>query len=379
MIFYLLICAIKLIRLVSEVITKMEMKNRATYKRKKPGTSPGSLVYVGEQKIQNVKMYLFDFNRDLFEEKDIENVEEIFKYKKNGNITWINIDGVHDTTIIKKIGEYFDIHSLILEDILDTSHRPKIDDMEHYIYISLKMLTVDPITQKIGQEQVGIILGDDYILSFQESAEGDVFNPIRERLRTGKGRMRKLGADYFAYCLLDAVIDNYFLVVESIGERIESLDQEIIVNPSKTTLPKVHNLKNELIKLRKAVWPLRDIVSTLERSESPLFKESTEIYIKDLYDHSVQIIDTIETYRDLVSGLFDIYLSSVSNKTNDVMKVLTMMASIFIPLTFIVGVYGMNFKYFPELEWQYGYAMVWVLMIGVAGSLWIYFKKKGWT
>ncbi len=357
----------------------MEMKNRATYKRKKPGTSPGSLVYVGEQKIQNVKMYLFDFNRDLFEEKDIENVEEIFKYKKNGNITWINIDGVHDTTIIKKIGEYFDIHSLILEDILDTSHRPKIDDMEHYIYISLKMLTVDPITQKIGQEQVGIILGDDYILSFQESAEGDVFNPIRERLRTGKGRMRKLGADYFAYCLLDAVIDNYFLVVESIGERIESLDQEIIVNPSKTTLPKVHNLKNELIKLRKAVWPLRDIVSTLERSESPLFKESTEIYIKDLYDHSVQIIDTIETYRDLVSGLFDIYLSSVSNKTNDVMKVLTMMASIFIPLTFIVGVYGMNFKYFPELEWQYGYAMVWVLMIGVAGSLWIYFKKKGWT
>lgn len=241
------------------------------------------------------------------------------------------------------------------------------------------MLTVDPITQKIGQEQVGIILGDDYILSFQESAEGDVFNPIRERLRTGKGRMRKLGADYFAYCLLDAVIDNYFLVVESIGERIESLDQEIIVNPSKTTLPKVHNLKNELIKLRKAVWPLRDIVSTLERSESPLFKESTEIYIKDLYDHSVQIIDTIETYRDLVSGLFDIYLSSVSNKTNDVMKVLTMMASIFIPLTFIVGVYGMNFKYFPELEWQYGYAMVWVLMIGVAGSLWIYFKKKGWT
>ncbi len=353
------------------------MTRTQKYRKKKPGLSPGSLVLVGEQKVDTVKITLFDYDQEHIEEKIVSNVEDCFSYRNNNRNTWINVDGLHDTEVIRKLGDLFSIHPLSQEDILDTANRPKIDDLDHYIFVSLKMLQLDSKSNKLIQEQISIIFGERFVVSFQE-AEGDVFNPIRERLRLGKGRMRKMGADYFAYTLMDSIVDNYFVIIERLGERIEDLDEEIINKLSKKTLPRIHDLKGQLIQVRKAVWPLRDIVSNLDRTESELIKDGTSIFLKDLYDHSVQVIDTVETYRDLTSGLFDMYLTTINNRTNDIMKVLTMMATIFIPLTFIVGVYGMNFHYLPELDWHYGYHFVWALMIAIALGILGFFRKKGW-
>ncbi|MGA1796130.1 MAG: magnesium/cobalt transporter CorA, partial [bacterium] len=263
------------------------------------------------------------------------------------------------------------------EDILNTNQRPKFEDFEHFIYVVLKMLSYDTEKQEIIAEQVSIVIGQNFVLSFQER-EGDVFNPVRERIRNAKGRIRKMGADYLAYALLDAVVDNYFLILEALGEEVEELEEALVVNPTPQVLQAIHHLKRETIFLRKAVWPLREVIDSLGRRESPLIGKGTTLFLRDVYDHTIQIIDTAETFRDLIAGMLDIYLSSISNRMNNVMKVLTIIATIFIPLTFIAGIYGMNFKYMPELDWRWSYPLVWVVMVLVAVYMVMYFKDKGW-
>ena len=303
--------------------------------------------------------------------------EECFTFKEKPTVTWINVDGLHEVDIIEKTGAYFGIHPLVLEDILHTGQRPKTEDFGDYIFTVVKMLFYDVQKEEIVAEQMSMILGPRYVISFQET-QGDVFDPNRERIRNGKGRIRKAGADYLAYVLIDAIVDQYFVILENLEERIESLEEELITNPIPETLQMIHKLKGLMIFLRKSVWPLRELVNSLERGESSLIAESTGIYLRDVYDHTIEVIETIETFRDMVSGMLDIYLSSVSNRMNEVMKVLTIIATIFIPLTFIVGIYGMNFKYMPELEWHIGYPVALAVMLLIEAFLLLYFRRKKW-
>lgn len=341
------------------------------------GLTPGSLVHIGDRRTEKVKITIIDYSQTEFHQKEVKIADECFPFRDTQNISWINIDGVHDLTIIEKIGQCFNIHPLILEDIANTGQRPKLENLGDYIFIVLKMLYFDEKSEEIRAEQVSIIFGANFIISLQER-EGDVFDFIRERIKNNKGRIRKMGADYLAYSLIDAIVDNYFLILERIDGNVEELDEELLTNPTPRLLKTIHNLKSDMIFLRKSVWPLREVISNLQRSESKLVKKTTNMFLRDLYDHTIQIIDTIETLRDMVSGMIDVYLSSVSNRMNEVMKVLTIFAAIFIPLTFIAGIYGMNFKYMPELEWTWGYFGVLGLMIVVAGLLLIYFKNKKW-
>ncbi|HUU39398.1 MAG TPA: magnesium/cobalt transporter CorA [Desulfatiglandales bacterium] len=346
-------------------------------KTSKPGLPPGTLVHIGESRTEKVKITVIDYNEERLQEKEAATVEECFPFKDEPTVTWINIDGIHQADIIEKIGMHFGIHHLILEDIMNTGQRPKMEDLEDYIFIVAKMIYYDEKGNDIKAEQVSLLIGLNFVISFQEE-EGDVFNPVRERIRKSKGRIRKMKADYLAYSLIDTIVDHYFVVLEKLGEKIEDMEEELINNPIPETLKTIHTLKRELIFLRKSVWPLREVISVLERGESSLIRESTGIYLKDVYDHTIQVVDTVETFRDMVSGMLDIYLSSISNKMNEVMKVLTIIATIFIPLTFVAGLYGMNFKYIPELEWHWGYFVVLFLMASISFGMLLYFRNKKW-
>jgi magnesium transporter len=352
---------------------------RITHRRsRKAGLPPGSLVHIGEKKAERTRITIIDYDAETFREKEAKSVEECFSFKETATVTWINIDGVHDSELVGKLGTHFGVHPLILEDIMTTAQRPKMEDMGEYIYVVLRMLSSEKGKDGVVSEQVSLILGSNFVISFQESPGGDVFDPVRDRIRTGKGRLRKQGPDYLAYALLDAIVDNYFLVLEKLGERVEGLEEELITEPGQETLHEMHALKREMIYVRRSVWPLREVVSGLERVESPLIKQSTGIFLRDVYDHTIQVIDTVETYRDMLSGMLDIYLSSVSNRMNQVMKVLTIIATIFIPLTFIAGVYGMNFKFMPEIEWRWGYFVVVGIMLAIGLLMVIFFKRKRW-
>ncbi|MGB3341360.1 MAG: magnesium/cobalt transporter CorA [bacterium] len=344
---------------------------------KKRGLAPGTLVYVGEQKTDQVRITLIDYNEREFQEKEIKKIEECFPFKDKPSVTWINIDGLHDIDLMEKIGKHFDLHPLILEDILNTGQRPKMEDFEKYIFIVLKMIYYNEKENEIKAEQVSLILGTNFVISFQEKP-GDVFDPLRERIKKAKGRIRKAEADYLLYSLLDAVIDSYFSILEKFGDRIENLEEIVVTEPKPGSLKAIHELKREMIYLRKSVWPLREVINNFGKAESPLVHESTNIYLRDIYDHTIQVIDTIETFRDMLSGLHDTYLSSISNKMNEIMKVLTIFAALFIPLTFIAGVYGMNFQFMPELGWHWGYFSVWGVIIAVGLSMLFYFKRKKW-
>lgn len=347
------------------------------------GLPPGTLVHIGEKKTEKAKITIIDYNESQFQEKECKKIEECFPFKDKPSITWINIDGIHQVEIIDSLGKAFNIHPLVLEDILNTGQRPKNEDFDDYIFTVLKMLYYDEKENEVMTEQVSFILSKNFVISFQER-EGDVFNQIRERIRSGKGRIRKMGADYLAYTLLDAIVDGYFIILEKFGEKIEEIEEELVTDPTPETLQIIHALKREMIFLRKSVWPLREVVSGLERGESPLVKESTHIYLRDVYDHTIQVIDSIETYRDMTSGMLDLYLSSISNRMNEVMKVLTIIATIFIPLTFIAGIYGMNFNpeksplNMPELNWFWGYPSAIFAMVIVAMIMAIYFRRKKW-
>jgi magnesium transporter len=344
---------------------------------RKAGLPPGTLVHIGERKTDKGRIRLIDYDEENFEERDLSSIEECFPYKEKPSVTWINIDGIHQPDIAETIGRQYDLHPLVLEDILNTDQRPKVEDYERYLFLTLKMITYEERTKMVHTEQVSIILGSSFVISFQER-EGDVFDSLRDRLRKGKGRIRKSGPDYLAYALMDAVVDNYFLVLERIGEDIEELEEEVISQPGPATVESIQNLKRELLYLRKSVWPLREAILGLEKGGSPLIADKTAIYLRDVYDHSIQIIDTVETFRDMVSGMVDIYLSGASNRMNQIMKVLTIIATLFIPLTFIVGVYGMNFRYMPELQWHYGYFIVWAIMISIDVLMLFYFRRKNW-
>lgn len=342
------------------------------------GLPPGSLVHIGEQRADKVRIDVINYNDKDFQEKMIEQIDECFIFKEKPDVSWINVEGIHQPEIIQKLGDCYGFHPLILEDILNTGQRPKIEDFRDYMYIVFKMLYHRDKSDEIVTEQISLILGQNFVISFQEGIEGDVFNQIRERIKNDKGRIRQMGADYLAYSLMDAVVDNYFVILERLGERIELLEEDLVSHPTPNTLNMLHNLKREMIFLRKSIWPLREVVGTLERGDTLLINESTRRYLKDVYDHSIQVIETIEIFRDMLSGMLDIYLSSISNRLNEIMKVLTLIATIFMPLTFIVGVYGMNFKYMPELEWRWGYPLILGVMLAVGIIMLTYFKRKKW-
>lgn len=347
----------------------------ARKRAQKVGLPPGSLVYTGEKVDEQVSITIIDYDEQHYQEKEVAGFDQCLLVKDKPGATWIKVNGIHQVGNLEKLGECFNVHPLTLEDILNTDQRPKIEDFENYLYIVLRVINYSQ--EELSSEQVSLILGSNFLISFQES-NGAIFAPILDRLRTSKGRIRKSGADYLAYALMDLIVDNYFVVLEQFGEALEYLEEEVVKRPTHETLQDIHRFKYDMIMLRKSVWPLREVVGHLERKESDLIQETTGVYFKDVYDHTIVAIDNIETYRDILSGMMDIYLSSISNRLNETMKVLTVIATLFMPLTFMAGIWGMNFKHMPELGWVWGYPMALGLMVVVALSMMHYFHRKKW-
>ncbi len=341
------------------------------------GLSPGTLIHVGEIKTDHSTLSFMNYTADTCFQQDNASLQQCLEPRDSAITTWINLDGLSDTDLIGALGQHFGLHPLVQEDILNTGQRPKMEDFDNYIYVVLKMLFQPDNNDDIHEEQVSLIMGPDFVLSFQEQP-GDVFQPIRDRLLAGKGRIRTAGTDYLTYALIDVIVDNYFIILEQLGERIADMEDEVLQEPTPDTLETIHRLKHDLIHLRKSVWPLRELISGLQRADSEMISNTTKIFLRDVYDHTIQVIDTIESFRDMVSSMLDIYLSSVSNRMNEIMKVLTLIATVFMPLTFIVGVYGMNFNYMPELHWKWGYPAVLGLMLSIGICMWILFKRKKW-
>ena len=340
------------------------------------GQPPGTLIYTGDKPSEETGITIIEYDELQHIRKDVKTVEECYPCKMTPIQSWINVCGLSNLEIVEAIGKHFDIHSLVMEDVVNMSQRPKFEEYGGYIFLVLKMLTFDENKEGVDIEQVSMVVGPNFVITFQEK-DGDVFDPIRERIRENKGRIRKRGVDYLAYILIDAVVDSYFLLLEKLGENMEILmEEELLINPVPETSHKIYNLKRELITIRRAVWPLRELIGGLEKSDSTLIKESTGIFLQDLHDHTIQVIEVVESSREMISGMLDMYLSGISNKMNSTMKVLTIIATIFIPLTFLAGIYGMNFKYIPELTWRWAYPSVWAVMIGLGVSMLLIFKKK---
>jgi len=343
----------------------------------KRGLPPGELVHVGAVSDAPVTISVLDYSADTLNERESLTPEDCAPFRDSQTVTWIDVGGVHDVDIIGRFGDSFGLHPLTLEDVVNTHQRPKLEEYENYIYVVLKMPRFSKDAGEFVDEQVSFILMRGCVISFQEMP-GDVFDGIRERIRSGRGRIRKAGADYLMYALVDAVVDGYFSLLETIGERIESIEEELALEPSQKVMRTIHNLKRESILVRRAIWPLREVISALAKNDSALIDQPTMIYLRDVYDHTIQVIDTIESLRDMLSGLLDLYLSSVSNRMNEVMKVLTVIATMFIPLTFVAGVYGMDFEHMPELSWRWGYAAVWGVMLTILVLMVSFFKRKRW-
>ncbi len=358
--------------------TSRTASHRFTKKRSvKTGLPPGSLVHIGEKPSEAVAISVMHYHPEALNERHCRTLDECLGQTEGDGVTWLNVEGVHDLELIRGLGERFSLHPLVLEDLVNTVQRPKIEDYGTYLFIVLRML--QPADERdFTSEQISLILGPDFLCTFQEGLRGDVFESVRERIRNGKGKIRAMGPDYLAYALIDAIVDSYFSVIESLGEKIVEMEEELALNPDTGTLQQINAIKKEIIYLRKSVWPVREVISFLQRDDTPLIGDGTRIFYRDIYDHTIQVIDTVETYRDLLSGMLDLYLSSISNRTNEVMKFLTVIGTIFMPLTFLAGVYGMNFKHLPELEWRYGYFYLWGIMLVLSISMIAYFKKKRW-
>jgi magnesium transporter len=342
---------------------------------RKKGLSPGTLIHIGEKRTEAVAVTLFNYSVTHCDEHPIHDVNEL-RPPSDETVTWVDVDGVHKTDVLEAFGKHFGLHPLLLEDIANTDQRPKLDDYDTYLFLVMKMLTASD-RGDILVEQISFVLGRNYVLSFQENGT-DVFLSVRDRLRVGKGRLRHNGSDYLVYALIDAVVDQYFEVLEMLGERIESMQERLMADPRPETLKDIHALKRQLLFVRRAVWPLREAINNLSRSECPFLHEPTKVFFRDVYDHVVQIVDTIETLREMVSASLDIYLSSVSYRLNSVMRVLTVITTIFMPLSFIAGIYGMNFEYMPELKWPWGYPMALGIMGLVAATMLLGFRWKKW-
>ncbi|MGQ9609490.1 MAG: magnesium/cobalt transporter CorA [bacterium] len=344
---------------------------------KKVGLPPGTLVFTGEKKTESVKITVMDYNEEHLQECELENIDEVSQYKDTETVTWLNINGIHREDIIESIGKRFNIHPLVMEDIMNVKQRPKIEYYDDYVFIVLRMLSYDDSNLDIIDEQISLIIMKNFVISFQEM-EGDVFDPIRERIRNSSSRMRKMGSDFLAYALMDIVVDNYFIILEKLAESAEILEDRLLYNPGPDITKEINALKRKLILMRKSIWPFREFLSTIGRFDSPIFTETTLLYFRDVYDHTIRLIDTIETLREIITDFLNMNLSSLSNRMNEIMKVLTIISTIFIPITFLAGIYGMNFKFMPELDWRLGYPIVWLIMLSIGGSMLIYFKKKKW-
>lgn len=345
-----------------------------------PGTAPGTLRPPPVKRVERVRIRVIDYNADCFDEREVQTLDECMAYRDKPTVTWIDIIGVHDIELIQQLGQKFGLHSLALEDVVNTGQRPKIDDYEDHFFIVLRELQWQ---EGLIADQISLFFGEKFVITIQE-LEGDVFDPVRERLRRGRTRIRQLGADYLAYALLDKLVDEMFPILELYGERLEDLEDGLIERPTRALLHEVHRIRRDLVVMRRTVWPEREIVNILLREDSHLISAETKLYLRDVYDHTVQIVEIIETYRDIVGGMLEVYLSSVSNRMNEVIKVLTIISTIFIPLTFIVGIYGMNFNTdvspwnMPELNWYYGYPAVMLVMLFIAIGMLIYFHRRRW-
>ena len=337
---------------------------------------PGTLMHIGRDSARPVKITIIDYDEQHFQEKTLDKLDDCIAYRESSTNTWLNISGIHDQNIIQSIGDCFQIHPLVLEDIMNTNQRPKLEDYGTYYFVVLKMLYMNNDDRILG-EQVSIVLGPNYLLTFQEDGT-DVFELIRDRLRNSKGRLRKMKCDYLMYSLIDAIVDQYFIILEKRGDRIEEVEESALDGTSREVMQKIQHMKRDMGLLRSSIWPLRDITSRLEREESDLISKGLNIYFRDVYDHTVHIIESLEAHAERVQGLFDIYLLNVSNRMNEVMKILAIFGSIFIPLTFIASIYGMNFDYMPELHFKWSYPVLLTVMFAVGMSLAYYFKKKGW-
>ena len=354
------------------------MAKKKHKQKSKLGLAPGSLVFTGLQKMANVDITVLHYSADYVEESNPKSMAEVITLIQSfKGVAWINIDGLHDEKSIEEICTYLNIHKLSMEDILSVGQRPKLEEYQDYIQAVLKILTLDSTDETIEYEQLSFILKGNILVTFQEKT-GDVFDSVRNRIKEGKGNVRKRGADYLLYALLDLVVDHYFIVLENFGEKLEDLETELLNNPDKTTLNKLHRLRRETLLLRRTVYPLREMIGRFEKLEEPLISNNIKVFIRDLYDHTIKVIENIEVLRDMTSGLLDLYMNTTSNKMNEIMKVLTIMTSIFIPLTFIAGVYGMNFTNMPELRYKYGYFVILGVMAVVVLGMLYFLNRKKW-
>jgi magnesium transporter len=356
---------------------KTATRKKVIHPRGQPGLAPGSLVYTGDKAPLPPRVTMLDYDEHRVVEKELLRVDDCIPFKDAQTVTWINVDSVTVPGLLESFGRVMGFHALMLEDILNTDQRPKFEDYGNYIYIVVKMLDHDARKGEIEIEQLSLILGPNYVISFQERA-GDFFDPLRERIRKSLGRIRKLGTDYLAYAILDIIVDHYFVVLEKLGEKIEQVEEIVIADPTEETVRAVYAIKREMIFVRKSVWPLREVVTGLQRSESALIRESNAAYFRDLHDHIMQVTDGVDTFRDLLNGMLDSYYSTITTRTNSVMKVLTLFSAIFMPLTFITGLFGMNFRNFPELDWHYGFQGSLLLMVVVIMIMYSIFKWKKW-
>jgi magnesium transporter len=354
--------------------SSLKLKKRSS---KKIGSIPGSLIHIGTKRTDQVKINVFQYNKDVYTERELKIIEEAYGFKESNDVHWIDIDGIHDTEIIGKLGKYFDLHPLLLEDILNTGHRPKVEVYDNCVFFTFKMLTQKEGDINILSEQVSLVLGENYVLSFQEEP-GDLFDPIRQRIRTKKGIVRERLSDYLFYLLLDITVDNYYKIVETLDDYMDKLEQTVLENPNQKIMNTLQEVKKQLIILKNAVYPIREAIIKLDREETSFIRPATRNYLKDVHDHTVQLNETIDIYKDLSAGLRETYLSTLSFKMNQIMKVLTLISTIFIPLTFIVGVYGMNFDFMPELHSKYGYYFTWAFMILLSVIMIVWFKTKKW-
>lgn len=344
---------------------------------RKAGQPPGTLIYTGDVPSEDVRISVMDYSPDRLSEVTDARVRDVLPYRDTATVTWVNVDGLHKTDVIKTIGEYFNIHHLVQEDVVNTTQRPKLEIHDRYLFITLRLIHYDEESGEIRSSQSSFIIGENFLLSFNEN-EGHMFNPVRDRIREGLGRLRGGGTDYLAYGLVDLVVDNYFVIIEKLAEMIEEVEEELITDPQRETLHTIHTLKTDMIALRKSVWPLREVINRMLHNETPFIKDSTRPYLRDVYDHTIHASEIIETFRDIVSGMIDIYLSSVSNRLNEIMKVLTIIATLFMPLTFLCGWYGMNFKNMPELSSPWGYPAVIGVALLVAVGMLAYFRRLKW-
>ena len=352
---------------------------RKRHKQKsKLGLAPGSLVFTGLQKMAQVDITVIQYNEENYEEKKPKNIAEvILLLNSSKKVTWINIDGLHDEKSIEEICTHLGVHKLSMEDILSVGQRPKLDEYTDYLQAVIKLISTEPSEDTIEYEQLTFILKSNILITFQEKT-GDVFNSVRARIKEGKGTIRKRGADYLLYALLDLVVDHYFSILDIFGEKIEDLETELLGNPDKNTLNKLHSLRRETLLLRRTIYPLREMVGKFEKLEEPIINSDIKVFIRDLYDHTIKVIENIEVLRDMTAGLLDLYMNSASNRMNEIMKVLTIMSAIFIPMTFIAGVYGMNFSNMPELTYKNGYFIVLGIMFLVLIGMLIFLKRKKW-